>query len=230
HVQTADDTIVREVAEFKEIHYALEDEYERCMLENTNLIIEKKNLLIKNDILIAECLERDICSIVLYSDVVVTPSSNCSCDNLRLECDREHNKVLELEELYQLQGKEATIRNLQTQINITRMLNVGSTVVRIQNDGFKVENESLKRRYEELSKSNAYLRSTFTAKINALTTENAKLKTKLSGKKSSGSTASEKPKVLASGMYTNSSKYVPPPKRANWVKPTPLLKKKQVTF
>ncbi|GKB26097.1 retrovirus-related pol polyprotein from transposon TNT 1-94 [Tanacetum coccineum] len=68
HVQTADDTIVKEVAEFKEIHYALEDEYERY-----------------------------ICSIVLYSDVAVTPSSNCSCDSLRLECDREHNKVLELE-------------------------------------------------------------------------------------------------------------------------------------
>ncbi|GJR73626.1 hypothetical protein Tco_0085991 [Tanacetum coccineum] len=31
-------------------------------------------------------------------------------------------------------------------------------------------------------------------------------------------------------MYTNSSKYVPPPKRANWVKPTPLPKKNQVTF
>ncbi|GJV42637.1 TRAF-type zinc finger domain-containing protein 1-like protein [Tanacetum coccineum] len=34
HVQTADDTIVKEVAEFKEIHYALEDEYERCVLDN----------------------------------------------------------------------------------------------------------------------------------------------------------------------------------------------------
>ncbi|GJY02749.1 hypothetical protein Tco_0360901 [Tanacetum coccineum] len=58
HVQTADDTIVKEVAEFKEIHYALEDEYERCVLDNKNMIIEKKNLLIKNDSLIAECLER----------------------------------------------------------------------------------------------------------------------------------------------------------------------------
>ncbi|GJZ09909.1 hypothetical protein Tco_0544192 [Tanacetum coccineum] len=47
---------------------------------------------------------------------------------------------------------------------------------------------------------------------------------------SSGPSTSEKPKVLASGMYTNSSKYIPPPKRANWVKPTPLPKKKQVTF
>ncbi|GJS26688.1 hypothetical protein Tco_0487308 [Tanacetum coccineum] len=244
-----------EVAEFKEIHYALEDEYERCVLENKNLIIEKKNLLIKNDSLITECLERDICSIVLYSDVAVTPSSNCSCDNLRLKCDREHNKVLELEaeiskqkrlitesekrfafleqnyvslqlkfQNYkqcsdtssasnaifeinklrdQLQGKDATIRNLDAQINIMKVLNVGSaegsvdkqaldteciqlkdtiTSLRIQLDGLKAENVNLKRRYEELSKSNAYSRSTFTAKINALTAENAKLKTELTGR------------------------------------------------
>ncbi|GJS22163.1 hypothetical protein Tco_0450795 [Tanacetum coccineum] len=308
HVQTADDTIVKEVAEFKEIHYALEDEYKRCVLENKNLIIEKKHLLIKNDSLIANCLEKDICSIVLASDIVVPPSSNCLCEELRSNCDREHSKVAELEaeilkkqqmlhesekccafiennhvnlqvkfQKYkeclqnqmvcdntnstasnvifeinklkdQLQGKDDTIRNLQTQINITRMLNVGSTVgsfdkqtletelsqlkdaltsVRIQLDSYKVENVNLKRRYEELSNSNTYSRSTFTAKINALTAENAKLKTELISKISSGPTASEKPKVLTSGMYTNSSKYVSPPKRANWVKPTPLPKKKK---
>ncbi|GJY68337.1 hypothetical protein Tco_0471319 [Tanacetum coccineum] len=104
------------------------------------------------------------------------------------------------------------------------------TSLRIQLDGLKVENVSLKRRYDELSKANTHSRTAYTEKINALTAENAKLKTELSGKKSGGSTASEKPKVLASGMYTNSSKYIPPPKRANWVKPTPLPKKKQVTF
>ncbi|GJU37901.1 putative reverse transcriptase domain-containing protein [Tanacetum coccineum] len=68
------------------------------------------------------------------------------------------------------------------------------TSVRIQIDGYKAENVNLKRRYEELLKSNAYSRSTFTAKINALTAENVKLKTKLSDKKSSGSTAFVKPK------------------------------------
>ncbi|GKA08845.1 hypothetical protein Tco_0688176, partial [Tanacetum coccineum] len=133
----------------------------------------------------------------------------------------------------QLQGKDDTIRNLDAQISIMKVLNVGSTEgsceqqaletnriqlkdaitsFRIQNDGFKAENVNLKRHYEELSKSNAYSRSTFTTKINALTAENAILKTELSGKKSSGSTASEKPKVLASGMYTKSSKYISPPK------------------
>ncbi|GJV56768.1 hypothetical protein Tco_1457773 [Tanacetum coccineum] len=142
--ESANETIFKEVREYEQIFDDLDAEYKRCVLDNKNLTIEKKNLLIKNDCLIAECLEKDICSIVLTSDIVVPPSSNCLCEDLRSACDREHTKVLELE----------------------------AEVLKQQ----KMVIESEKR------------------------------------------------------MYTNSSKYVPPPKRANWVKPTPLPKKKQVTF
>ncbi|GJV17225.1 hypothetical protein Tco_1362548 [Tanacetum coccineum] len=86
-----------EIKEYEQIFDDLDAEYERCVLDNKNLTIEKKNLLIKNDCLIAECLEKDICSIVLTSDIVVPPSSNCLCEDLRSACDREHTKVLELE-------------------------------------------------------------------------------------------------------------------------------------
>nr|GEW75456.1 hypothetical protein [Tanacetum cinerariifolium] len=51
-----------------------------------------------------------------------------------------------------------------------------------------------------------------------------------SGTKVSGPKTPEKPKVLASGMYSKSSKYIPPQKRADWAQPTLLPKKKQVTF
>ncbi|GKD84618.1 hypothetical protein Tco_1355772, partial [Tanacetum coccineum] len=276
HVQTADDTIVKEVAEFKEIHYALEDEYERCVLEqifddldaeyercvldNKNLTKEKKNLLIKNNCLIAECLEKDIYSIVLTFDIVVPPSSNCLCEDLRSACDREHTKVLELaaEVLKQQKmviesekRKDDTIRNLDAQISIMKVLNVGSTEgscdqqaletdriqlkdtitsLRIQLDGLKVENVSLKRRYDELSKANTHSRTAYTEKLSALTTQHTKLQAQVTGKTSSGPSTSETPKVLAPGMYNLGSKYIPPPKRANWVKTTPLPKKKQVTF
>ncbi|GKB87063.1 hypothetical protein Tco_0959335 [Tanacetum coccineum] len=303
HIQAANETFFKEIREFEQIFDELEAEYEQCVLDNKNLTIEKKNLLIKNDCLIAECLEKDICSIVLTSDIVVPPSSNCLCDDLRSACDREHTKVLELEaEVFkqqkmviesekrnshlqknhidlqlkfqnykqcidtssasnaifeinklrkQLQGKDDTIRNLETQINITRMLNVGSTEgscdqqaletdriqlqdmitsLRIQLDGLKVENVSLKRRYDELSQANTHSRTANTEKLSALTAENTKLKAQVTGKTSSGPSTSETPKVLAPGMYNLGSKYIPPPKRANWVKPTPLPKKKQVTF
>nr|GFC33202.1 hypothetical protein [Tanacetum cinerariifolium] len=57
------------------------------------------------------------------------------------------------------------------------------------------------------------------------------LKAEAVGKKNSGPTGTPtKPKVLASEMYTKFSKYIPPQKRADWVQPTLLPKKKQVTF
>ncbi|GJY19371.1 integrase, catalytic region, zinc finger, CCHC-type containing protein [Tanacetum coccineum] len=303
HIQAANDTFFKEIKEFEQIFDELEAEYEQCVLDNKNLTIEKKNLLIKNDCLIAECLEKDICSIVLTSDIVVPPSSNCLCEDLRSACDREHTKVLELEAeiskqkqlitesekrfafleqnyvnlqlkfqnykqcidtssasnaifeinklRQQLQGKDDTIRNLDAQINIMKVLNVGTTEgscdqqaletdriqlkdtitsLRIQLDGLKVENVSLKRRYDELSKANTHSRTAYTEKLSALTAGNNQLKAQVTGKTSSGPSTSETPKVLAPGMYNLGSKYIPPPKRANWVKPTPLPKKKQVTF
>ncbi|GJS60217.1 hypothetical protein Tco_0655001 [Tanacetum coccineum] len=86
HIQAANDTFFKEIREFEQIFDELEAEYEQCVLDNKNLTIEKKNLLIKNDCLIAECLEKDICSIVLSSDIVVPPSSNCLCEDLRSAC------------------------------------------------------------------------------------------------------------------------------------------------
>ncbi|GJU44467.1 integrase, catalytic region, zinc finger, CCHC-type containing protein [Tanacetum coccineum] len=194
----------------------------------------------------------------------IASQASTTMQNL-LECDREHNKVLELEaeiskqkqliteseKQIRLQRENDMIRILDAQINILKVLNVGSTEgscdqqaldtdriqlkdmitsLRIQLDGLKAENVNLKRRYEELSKSNAYSRSTFTTKINALTAENAKLKTELSGKMSSGFTTSETPKVLASGLNQQFKILSHLQKRAMLGKPTPLPKKKQVTF
>ncbi|GJU88182.1 hypothetical protein Tco_1300605 [Tanacetum coccineum] len=132
------------------------------------------------------------------------------------------NAIFEINKLRdQLQGKDATIQeNLDAQINIRR----------IQLDGLKVENVSLKRRYDELSKANTHSRTAYTEKLSALTAEHTKLQAQVTGKTSSGPSTSETPKVLAPGMYNLGSKYIPPPKRANWVKSTQLPKTKQVTF
>nr|GEX19628.1 hypothetical protein [Tanacetum cinerariifolium] len=119
-------------------------------------------------------------------------SSYCKLAELRTNCDREHSKVLELED--QLQGKDKTIRNLQAQHDIVSLLNVGPTdgrkaletdlaqlkdtitALRIQNDGFKVINATQK-------------------------TEIFKLKAKDVGNKSSETTTPTNLKVLALGMY-----------------------------
>ncbi|GKA88766.1 hypothetical protein Tco_0810530 [Tanacetum coccineum] len=164
------------------------------------------------------------------------------------------NAIFEINKLrQQLQGKDDTIRNLDAQINIMKVLNVGSTEgscdqqaldtdrlqlkdtitsLRIQLDGLKVENVSLKRRYDELSKANTHSRTAYTEKLSAFTAENTKLKAQVTGTTSSGPSTSEKPKVLALREVIPTILFIPihsPPKRAQLVKPTPLPKIKQAT-
>ncbi|GJS19622.1 hypothetical protein Tco_0448254 [Tanacetum coccineum] len=100
--------------------------------------------------------------------------------------------------------------------------------LRIQNDGYKIEIAKQNRRYLELSKASTHSRNTSTEKLAALHDEIAKMKPSGCDTKVSGPKTPEKPKVLAPGMYAISSKYIPPPKRADWIPPTP--RKKHVTF
>ncbi|GJS16395.1 retrovirus-related pol polyprotein from transposon TNT 1-94 [Tanacetum coccineum] len=74
------------------------------------------------------------------------------------------------------------------------------TSLRIQLDGLKVENVSLKRRYDELSQANTHSRTAYTEKLSALTAGNNQLKAQVTGKTSSGPSTSETPKVLAPGI------------------------------
>ncbi|GJT14350.1 integrase, catalytic region, zinc finger, CCHC-type containing protein [Tanacetum coccineum] len=112
-------------------------------------------------------------------------------------------------------------RNLETQINITENVEMlGSTEGSCDQQAFETD----------MNSANTHSRTANTEKLSALTAENTKLKAQVTGKTCSGPSTSETPKVLAPGMYDLGSKYVPPPKRANWAKPTPLPKKKQVTF
>ncbi|GJS86321.1 hypothetical protein Tco_0768957 [Tanacetum coccineum] len=130
------------------------------------------------------------------------------------------NAIFEINKLrQQLQGKDDTIRNLDAQINIMKVLNVGTTEV------YKTESE---KKVDELSKANNLLTYCVHCKLSAFTAENTKLKAQVTGTTSSGPSTFETPKVLASGMYTTSSKYIPPPKRANWDK-EPIVEPLELT-
>nr|GFB28162.1 hypothetical protein [Tanacetum cinerariifolium] len=69
----------------------------RNIAKNKCLQIQKKNLLIHDESLIADCIAKDVCSIVLASEKEVLPRSNCQCEELQSTCNREHSRVLELE-------------------------------------------------------------------------------------------------------------------------------------
>ncbi|GJX79893.1 hypothetical protein Tco_0328042 [Tanacetum coccineum] len=102
----------------------------------------------------------------------------------------------------QLKGKKDTnTRELDAQSNIMKVLNVGP----LKLDGLKVENVSLKRRYDELSQANTHSRTANTEKLSALTAENTKLKAQVTGKTSSGPSTSETPKCLLPNVQLRDS-------------------------
>nr|GFD08838.1 hypothetical protein [Tanacetum cinerariifolium] len=137
-------------------------------LAKKKLQIANKNLLIQNDTLLANGIQNNVCAIVLTYDHVVAPtsdSSNCMFVELQNNCDREHNRVLELKAQHyndlqlkfqrykenlknqrvldnsnamasnaifeitllkdQLRERDETVRNLQSETNISKMLNLG---------------------------------------------------------------------------------------------------------
>ncbi|GJQ94097.1 hypothetical protein Tco_0005236 [Tanacetum coccineum] len=197
------------------------------------------------------CIAKDICSIVLASVNVVPHISDCMCAELRSSCDREHNRVLELEAEISKHKRlitesekhfaflEQNYVSLQLKFQNYKQCSDTSSAeisqlkdnissLRIQNDGYKIEIAKQNRRYLELSKASTHSRNTSTEKLAALHDEIAKMKPSGCDTKVSGPKTPEKPKVLAPGMYAISSKYIPPPKRADWIPPTP--RKKHVTF
>nr|GEV27476.1 hypothetical protein [Tanacetum cinerariifolium] len=94
----------------------------------------------------------------------------------------------------QLQGKDDTIKKLQTQINSMSMLNVKPTVGSFDKQALETELTQLKDAITSVRIQNDRL------KITALTAENAKLKSESLSKMHSGPIVPEKPKVLGPGM------------------------------
>ncbi|GJW65934.1 hypothetical protein Tco_0117818 [Tanacetum coccineum] len=109
------------------------------------------------------------------------------------------NAIFEINKLRkQLQGKDDTIRNLETQINITRMLNVGSTKGSCDQQAFETDRIQLK---DTITSLRIQLDGLKVEHLSALTAGKFQAEAQVTGKTSSGPSTSEKPKVLASGIY-----------------------------
>ncbi|GJT43983.1 retrovirus-related pol polyprotein from transposon TNT 1-94, partial [Tanacetum coccineum] len=90
--KSIEDNLFKEVSEYMKIFDELDKEYDQCVIDKKSLEIENKNLLIQNECLLAESVSKDICSVVLTSDIVVPMSVEP-----RSNCVKEHSRNLELE-------------------------------------------------------------------------------------------------------------------------------------
>nr|GEZ06297.1 hypothetical protein [Tanacetum cinerariifolium] len=226
--------------EFERILDELDSEYEQTVLANKNLQIEKKNLLIKNKCLISDSISKDICSIVHASVNIVPLISDCMCVELRTSCDREHNRVLELEaEISKLHNmlKESEKRcvfiqkdHIDLQVKFQKFKECANSNATPSNAIFEIN--KLKDQLQERDETIRNLESQFNisrilkigSPVATLNAEIAKMKPSGSGTKVSGPKTPEKPKVLAPRMYDISSKYITPPRRGYWASPTPRNK------
>ncbi|GJZ76593.1 hypothetical protein Tco_0641265 [Tanacetum coccineum] len=87
-----EDNIFKEVSEYMKIFDELDKEYDQCVIDKKSLEIKNKNFLIQNECLLAESVSKDICSVVVTSDIAVPMSVDP-----RSNCVKEHSRNLELE-------------------------------------------------------------------------------------------------------------------------------------
>ncbi|GJV54247.1 hypothetical protein Tco_1449988 [Tanacetum coccineum] len=97
HVKGIEDNVFKEVSEYMKIFDELDKEYDQCVIDKKSLEIENKNLLIQNECLLAESVSKDICSVVLISNIAVESRSNCVKEHsINLELEAEILKMKQL--------------------------------------------------------------------------------------------------------------------------------------
>ncbi|GJR04016.1 hypothetical protein Tco_0527000 [Tanacetum coccineum] len=208
--------------------YELDKEYDQCVIDKKSLEIENKNLLIQNECFLAESVSKDICSVVLTSDIAVPmsvePRSNCVKDhsrNLELEaeilkvkqllvekekrCSFFKTKYQELELNFQKYKECFENPQLKAQIGNINKVSANPNLSTLEFQALETENTQFK---EELT--------TVRIKSDSLRDENVSIKKRYqdlykskaesNSNVSSRATVPKKPKVLAPGLYTMTPK------------------------
>ncbi|GJY43056.1 hypothetical protein Tco_0431269 [Tanacetum coccineum] len=128
HVKGIQDNLFKEVSEYMKIFDELDKKYDQCVTDKKSLEIENKNLLIQNECLLAQSMSKDICSVVLTSDIAEPIN-----DEPRSNWVKEHSRNLELEDEIlklkdQLQGKDDLLKKLKAQISNMKEVSADSNL------------------------------------------------------------------------------------------------------
>ncbi|GJZ17529.1 hypothetical protein Tco_0553652 [Tanacetum coccineum] len=195
----------REVKVMEEIFDQMNDEVDQNIMDKQCAEIVKKNLLIENENLIANCLSNQL----LY-DVE---------KSRYLDLEAEMSKIKNLE--HQIQEKDNVIRDLKVLVSNVNdrscePYNANDvTDLLEQNKRFRAEIEKVKQHYKELYDSIKITRAHTSEKTSIMLNEIESLEAQLKSKVSCVTSDSIKPKVLAPGMYAIDVKSIPPPLKNN---------------
>ncbi|GJR17178.1 hypothetical protein Tco_0965705 [Tanacetum coccineum] len=189
-VQTA---LFKEVKVMEEIFDQMNDEVDQNTVDKQCAEIERKNILITNENLIANCLSNQL----LY--------------------DVEKSRCLDLEtEMSKIQEKDNVIRDLKVLVSNVNdrscePYNANDvTDLLEQNELLRVEIEKVKQHYKEMFESIKITRTSTNEKTSSLLTQIEDLKAQLEGNLKVAARSSVKTKVLAPGMYAIDVEPIPP--------------------
>ncbi|GJZ86721.1 integrase, catalytic region, zinc finger, CCHC-type containing protein [Tanacetum coccineum] len=238
-IQTA---LVKEIKEMKEVFEQMEAEVDQHAIDKKCDEIERKNILIENENLIANCLSKDV--FYTATAYVLTVSRffdmheafNAAQKRIaELESENSNLKNKIQNDDHDVQSRGNTIRELREKISrLTKKhsdanpildckaldsqnkdLTVKINALQDLNERFRAENEKVKQHYKELYDSIKLTRAKTIEKTTSLSAEIENLKAQIRGKMTCVTMPAKKPKVLGPGMYAIDVELIPIRNRNN---------------
>ncbi|GJR34610.1 hypothetical protein Tco_1210294 [Tanacetum coccineum] len=233
HFEGIQKALTKEIKEMKEIFEELEAEVDQNVVNRKYDEFERKNILITNDNLIADCLSKEVFYIATNPELTVSRFTDmhnaytavqARCLELEAELSKlkdkiqkdDHNELVKcfsnLEETCSDADHTLDFRALDFQI---AQLTEKVTVLQEQNELFKAENEKVKQHYKKLYDYIKITRAKHIEQTTALLTKNETLKVRIKDKMKCVTIDSVKPKVLTPSMYSIDFEPIPPLNRNN---------------
>ncbi|GJU51141.1 integrase, catalytic region, zinc finger, CCHC-type containing protein [Tanacetum coccineum] len=199
----------------KDIFEELETEVDQNVVNRKHDEIERKNLLIANDNLIADCLSKEVFYTATNYELTVSRFTEMHDAHAVVQV-----RCLELEaELPKLRDKvqkdyHTELVKCFSNLELTQLTDK-VTILQEQNELFRAENAKIKQHYNELYDSIKITRAKRIEQTNALLTENENLKAQIHENLKCITMDSVKPRVLATGRYAIDVEPIPPRNRTN---------------
>nr|GEV27678.1 integrase, catalytic region, zinc finger, CCHC-type, peptidase aspartic, catalytic [Tanacetum cinerariifolium] len=196
--------LIKEIKEIKDVFKGLEAKVAQCAVDRKHDAIDRKNLIIANDNLIAECLSQEVFFVEINSELNVARFAKMHVANTSVEA-----RCLALE------ANLANLRDKSHHENQEELIN--------HFPNLRAENDKVQQHYKELYDSIKITRAKHIKQVTKLTTENVTLKTSVSKDK-------VKPQILTQAKHAIDVKPIVPRLRNNRDAHLDYLRKKQVTI
>nr|GEU63381.1 retrovirus-related Pol polyprotein from transposon TNT 1-94 [Tanacetum cinerariifolium] len=206
--------LVNKIKEIKEVFDQMEAEVDQHVIDKKYDEIERKNLLIENENLIAKCLSKDVfytatdfvLTVFRFSDMHDAYAVAQKLRELKAKISRLEKKHSEADLILDFKALDSQNKDLSAKFNALQDLN----------EHFRVENKKVKQHYKELYDLIKITRTKTTEKTTSLLTEIKTIKAQIKGKtKCITMPDPMKPKVLAPVMYAINVEPIPPQNRNN---------------